>query len=54
MAPPSGTERALGEPLSSFAPRTAPLDTRPGSVPIATTIVLFAVVAVLLGFIAWN
>jgi hypothetical protein len=53
MVPPTGTERALGAPLNSFGPRT-PVDTRPGSAPIATTIVLFAVVAVLLGFIAWN
>ncbi|MCY2959552.1 MAG: hypothetical protein NTY35_05240 [Planctomycetota bacterium] len=53
MATTSGTPRT-GEPAPSvFEPRTNPRESRPGSAPVATTIVLFAVVAALLGFIAW-
>jgi hypothetical protein len=58
MPPTTGTQRAIDAARDVFEPRAAPpatqpLGTRPGSAPIATTIVLFAVVAALLVFIAW-
>lgn len=53
MSPPNGSERALHPPPPVFETRAKMSDTRPGGVPVATTIVLFAVVAALLGFIAW-
>jgi hypothetical protein len=53
MPPTTGTQRAIDSARDVFEPRLTPLATRPGSAPIATTIVLFAVVAALLGFIAW-
>jgi len=53
MAPPSASERALVPAAQPFASRPASGLSRPGHAPLATTIVLFAVVAGLLGFIAW-
>jgi len=53
MAPPTASERALPPPTQPFDLRTGTSASRPGHAPLATTIVLFAVVAALLGFIAW-
>ncbi len=53
MPPPIGTQRAIDNVQSMFEPRVNARASRPGSAPIATTIVLFVVVAALLGFIAW-
>lgn len=58
MPPTNGTQRTIDAPRDVFEMRgarlaTQPIATQPGSAPIATTIVLFVVVAALLGFIAW-
>jgi len=53
MPPPTGTQRAIDTAHPMFEPRVKALASRPGSAPIATSIVLFVVVAALLGFIAW-
>lgn len=53
MSSPSGTQRVLDDAPPVFDTRSGPLAARPGSAPMATTIVLFTVVAALLGFIAW-
>jgi len=53
MPPPTGTQRAIHTVQPMFDPRLSSLGSRPGSAPLATSIVLFVVVAALLGFIAW-
>lgn len=53
MAHPLGVERALDYPQRTIEPNPNAIRARQPGAPIATTIVLFAVVAALLGFIAW-
>jgi len=53
MAPTHGSQRALDPEPPLFEPLAKRAGARPGGVPVATTIVLFVVVAALLAFIAW-
>ena len=54
MAPPVGSERLLTSPAESLELPPPAAGVRPTGAPLATTIVLFLVVAVLLAFIAWR
>ncbi|MBL8862555.1 MAG: hypothetical protein JNK02_11155 [Planctomycetes bacterium] len=54
MAPPPGSERALGSQHRAIDLPPAPHALRPASVPFVTTLVLCIVVACLLAFIAWR
>jgi len=53
MAHPIGVQRTLDYPERPVELNPNAVRAQPASAPVATTIVLFAVVAALLGFIAW-
>jgi hypothetical protein len=54
MAPPLGSGRALDPRSPSLDLPASAAPARPRRAPVATTIVLFVVVGVLLAFIAWR